>query len=193
MKKVLFFLFMAIMVTSCQTSEPNVNSAADLSIESAKDNQCIQCTQRIQASLAICLQQAGNDQNKIRACNAKAASDWTTQCSAICKPALPTNEKAMNIEIGETTQATKTDKPADKSIHLVSALDDGTVIKERCSGSGHLRKITVNGVCYSQMCCGGEWKFFYWDRNGRRDWCTCNLGESWTVNCDGNNWIVGCR
>ena len=184
---------MAAIITSCQKNESRVSNTADLSIESAKDNQCIQCTQRIQASLAACLQQAGNDPKKVRACHEKAASDWTAQCSAICKPVSPTNEKGLNIEIGEITQATKTDKPADKSIQLVSTLDDGITIKERCSTSGHLRKITVNGVCYSQMCCGGEWKFFSWDRNGRRYWCTCNLGENWTVNCDGNNWIINCR
>lgn len=99
----------------------------------------------------------------------------------------------MKIEISATTQAERTDQPADPEVKSTDTNDQGVTMKEACSSNGHLRKITVNGQCYSQMCCGGQWMFFYKDTPNGRVWCTCNLGQSWTVNCSGNNWIINCR
>lgn len=76
------------MFASCQRDNPSILQNGSFQIESAKENPCILCTQRIQAELAVCLQNAGNDQAKIKACNAKASSDWVAQCSAICKPSI---------------------------------------------------------------------------------------------------------
>jgi hypothetical protein len=93
------------------------------------------------------------------------------------------------LEISKPIQAEKTDKPADKDVQSAETNDQGLTIKEACSGSGWIRRITYNGTCYVQMCCGGQW--FFWHRGNV--WCTCNLGESWTVNCNGNNYIIPCR
>ena len=71
----------------------------------------------------------------------------------------------------------------------VEGLPDGLQMKTEGCSSGHIQRVVVNGVCYVQMCCGGQW--LYWHKGDV--WCTCNLGQSWTVNCDGNNWIIPCR
>jgi len=186
-------MLLAIMLfASCQHAANERMNKEDFEISSAMDNPCIQCTQQVQIELASCLHSAGSDQSKKDACNTKAAKDWTEKCGAICKPSIETSND-LTIEIGAPTNAEKSSKSVDSDVKMTSAIDGGVALKETCSGSGHLRKITVNGVCYSQMCCGGQWMFFYKDVGGKRVWCTCNLGESWTVSCDGNNWIVGCR
>jgi hypothetical protein len=101
--------------------------------------------------------------------------------------------QALKIEIGKISRAEKTDRPADPDVKSTAENDFGVSIAEACSDSGHIRSITVNGQCYKQMCCGGQWLFYYKDVGGRRIWCTCNLGESWTINCSGNTWILPCR
>lgn len=189
--KNLLVIFVVILFASCQQGNENLKSSEN-EISTAMDNPCIQCTQRIQTQLASCLQSAGSDHAKIEACKAQAARDWTAQCSAICKPAA-SNTNAIEIEIGQIKQAEKTTSPNDKDIKMVASIDGAVNIKEACSGSGHIRTVTINGVCYASMCCGGQWMYFYKDIGGKRVWCTCSLGESWTVNCDGNNWIIGCR
>lgn len=98
----------------------------------------------------------------------------------------------IKIEISAISRAVKTDQPADPDVKSTPTTDDGLTIKDSCSDSGHIRKITVNGMCYVQMCCGGQWLFWYKDIGGKRVWCTCNLGQSWNVNCAGNNYIIGC-
>lgn len=98
----------------------------------------------------------------------------------------------MNIDVSSTRMAEKTDKPADPDVFSTPTNDQGLTIKEACGTSGHLRTITVNGVCYNQMCCGGQWLFWYKDTANGKLWCTCNLNQSWTVNCSGNNWIIRC-
>ena len=100
---------------------------------------------------------------------------------------------SINIEISAISMAEKTDQPADPDIRSTDTNDQGVTIKDACSTNGHIRKITVNGVCYVQMCCGGLWQYWYKDTSSGRVWCTCNLGQSWTFNCSGNNWIISCR
>lgn len=96
---------------------------------------------------------------------------------------------AIEIEISSSTMAERTDQSADPDVASTDTNDQGVKIKDACTTNGHIRKVTVNGVCYVQMCCGGQW--LYWRKGDV--WCTCNLGESWTVNCSGNNWIISCR
>jgi len=84
--KNLIIAFIAILFASCQQKGNENLKSSDNEISSAMENPCIQCTQRIQVQLASCLQSAGSDQAKIEACKAKAARDWTSQCSAICRP-----------------------------------------------------------------------------------------------------------
>src|SRR5262249_20286689 len=36
---------------------------------------------------------------------------------------------------------------------------------ENCPQDGWIRKKYYNGVCYCQMCCGGQWQYFVW-KNG---------------------------
>ena len=188
MRKLIYLIAVVLTITSCQQNSSN----SELAKIDAADNACIECTQKVQAQLAACLKSAGSDQAKIQACNSQASKDWVAKCSAICKPGIDKFSE-MEIQIGETRQAEKTNKPADGTVHMVASIDGGVVVKEPCSGNGHIRTITVNGRCYSQMCCGGQWMFFYQDRGRQRVWCTCNLSESWTVNCNGNNWIISCR
>ncbi len=187
----LSIIILILFFYSCEQENKESRKKTENEISTASENACIQCTQKIQAQLASCIKKAGNDQKKIDECNAQAAKDWTNQCSALCKPGLTTSN-SLEIEIGEIKQAEKTNKPADKNIKMVESIDGGVTIKEACSGNGHIRKVTVNGVCYLSMCCGGQWVYFYKDVAGKRIWCTCALGESWTVNCNGNNWIIGC-
>jgi hypothetical protein len=94
----------------------------------------------------------------------------------------------MRIEIEHLGEAQRTDQPADPGVVSSPTNDKNIEIRETCT-AGHIRRITVDGICYVQMCCGGQWLF--WHRGNT--WCTCNLGQSWTVNCDGNNWIIPCR
>ncbi|RPH29307.1 hypothetical protein EHN07_06565 [Buttiauxella warmboldiae] len=100
---------------------------------------------------------------------------------------------SMDIEISSTVQAEKTDLPVDPDVYSTVTNDQDVTIKDSCSSNGSLRRITINGQCYAQMCCGGQWMYFYKDTPNGRLWCTCNLGQSWTVNCAGNNWIINCR
>ncbi len=100
---------------------------------------------------------------------------------------------SVKIEIAPSRQAEKTDKPADEGVKLIGTNDQGVSVEEACGGSGMIRRITVNGVCYAQLCCGGQWQFVYKDTTNGRIWCTCNLGQSWTVACAGANYIVPCR
>jgi hypothetical protein len=53
---------------------------------------------------------------------------------------------------------------------------------------GHIRSVTVNGVCYCQMCCGGQWVYFCYS-NGQ---CVRCSDRPVTVNCAGKNWILDC-
>jgi hypothetical protein len=84
-------------------------------------------------------------------------------------------------------------KQINPQIHATTQADHDIEILEACSTTGHIRRITVNGICYSQMCCGGQWQYFYKDTPSGRVWCTCNLGQTWNVNCSGNTWMVNCQ
>lgn len=61
---------------------------AQIKLDSGDENPCIECTQKIQVELASCLQAAGTNQEKKAKCNAKASSDWTQKCRAICTPSV---------------------------------------------------------------------------------------------------------
>jgi hypothetical protein len=65
--------------------------------------------------------------------------------------------------------------------------NDADAIATACS-NGHIRRKTVNGKCYCQMCCGGSWKYFCWS-NGT---CVTCAHSPQTVNCGGNRWILDC-
>ena len=62
--KNLIIAFIAILFASCQQKGNENLKSSDNEISSAMENPCIQCTQRIQAQLASCLQSAGSDQFK---------------------------------------------------------------------------------------------------------------------------------
>ena len=104
--------------------------------------------------------------------------------------------KGGNCGCGNTTHkgatvqmlgmAEKTDKPADPSITTRPDTGPGSEIRAECS-DGHLRRITYNGVCYCQMCCGGKWVYFCY-QDGTCVQCPGGI----TVNCAGNNWILSC-
>lgn len=94
MKQILI-LFITILFVSCQQNNQDSNSIDKLKIESALENPCIECTQKIQTELALCLKNAGSDQEKIRQCNSKASTDWVNKCKALCNPRIETiNEQA---------------------------------------------------------------------------------------------------
>jgi hypothetical protein len=109
------------------------------------------------------------------------------------QPTPAAKSENINIEIAEATKAEETTKQPDPDVKSRATNDKGISIREACSGSGQVRKVTVNGVCYAQMCCGGQWLFWVKTVNGREVWCTCNLNETWTVNCDGKNLLISCR
>ena len=81
--------------------------------------------------------------------------------------------------------ARRTDQEADPSI--VMRPDNGPYGIDAECADGHLRRITYNGVCYCQMCCGGGWKYFCYS-NGQCIQCPGRV----TVNCNGNNWMLSC-
>ncbi len=64
---------------------------------------------------------------------------------------------------------------------------DPDAVSTRCT-DGHIRRKTVDGICYCQMCCGGGWKYFCWD-NGE---CVKCSDSPVTVNCSGQNRILSC-
>lgn len=99
----------------------------------------------------------------------------------------------MTIEISATSMAEKTDEPADPDVKSTTTNDEGVTFVEPCGTDGQVRQTTVDGICYVQMCCGGQWLFWYKDVGNTRVWCTCTLGETWNVNCAGNTWMIGCR
>ena len=85
MKKVLILL-MVFCFASCEQKTQNNLSVEKLQIQTALDNPCIECTEKVRAELAVCLKNAGSDKEKIRQCEAKASADWVSQCKAICNP-----------------------------------------------------------------------------------------------------------
>jgi hypothetical protein len=184
--KQLLVLLAVLMLTACQ---PRNSENPDVVIDSAKENPCIECTKKIQNECIACLAKAGSDVAKQEACKKKASEDWTAKCSLLCKPP---KEVPITIEIGSSREAEKTNKPADKTIQMVDFIEGLPILKDACT-NGHVRTITVNNTCYNQMCCGGSWKYFVKKVDGKDVYCTCKLGESWTVNCDGNNYIIGCQ
>jgi hypothetical protein len=184
-------LLAVLFFVSCQQKSSETN---DLVIDSAKENPCIECTKKVRNECLACLAKAGSDQAKIDACNAKASKDWTEKCSLICKPMdNATILDSLTIEIGEAREAEKTKNAVDPTIRMTDRINGLPRVVESCSSAGFLRTITINNVCYSQMCCGGKWMFFYKEKDGRKIYCTCELGESWTVNCDGNAFIINCN
>lgn len=81
--------------------------------------------------------------------------------------------------------AEKTNAEANKDITI--KVDEDEVGLSECT-NGHLRRKTVNGVCYCQMCCNGQWVYFCWPDGS----CfRCGMTPI-TVNCGGNNWILSC-
>lgn len=82
--------------------------------------------------------------------------------------------------------AKETDKPGDPSITTRPDNGPDGISAAGCS-DGHLRRVTVNGVCYCQMCCGGQWLYFCYS-NGQCIQCPGGV----TVNCNGRNWILSC-
>ncbi|HEX9928928.1 MAG TPA: hypothetical protein VGB02_10380 [Pyrinomonadaceae bacterium] len=82
--------------------------------------------------------------------------------------------------------AEKTDQEADPNITTKIDDTDRGAAPMACT-DGHLRRVTVNGVCYCQMCCGGQWVYFCYS-NGQCIQCPGRV----TVNCAGNNWILSC-
>lgn len=82
--------------------------------------------------------------------------------------------------------AQKTDSEPTVGISMRQDPDADAAATERFS-NGHIRRKTVNGVCYCQMYCNG-WQYFCWD-NGR---CVQCSDRPVTVNCAGNNWILDC-
>ena len=98
-------------------------------------------------------------------------------------------EAKFVIEVSAPVKAEKTDRPDDPEVKSTPTIE-GVTIKEACSQTGWIRSITVNGRCYKQMCCNGQWLYYYKDTPQGRVWCTCDLGQSWTV-CGG--YILPCR
>jgi hypothetical protein len=87
-------------------------------------------------------------------------------------------------------KAKQTKKPVKDGVEAKAAID-GTKehVAEACSGSGWIRSVNVNGGCYKQMCCGGQWNYY----TIGAQYCTCNLGQSWNISCDGHTNILPCR
>jgi hypothetical protein len=94
---------------------------------------------------------------------------------------------AVRGQIEMIGSAKETDGPADPTITTrPDTGPDGMNMLADCT-DGHLRRVTVNGVCYCQMCCGGQWVYFCYS-NGQCIRCPGGV----TVNCAGKNWILSC-
>lgn len=102
----------------------------------------------------------------------------------------------QEVEIEIHGVAEKTDAPADEGIFTEIDLEpmhdiaEDDISAKSCT-NGHIRRKRYKGVCYCQMCCGGNWLYFYKVINGKRKYLTCG-GGAWTVNCSGNRWILQC-
>ncbi len=59
---------------------------------------------------------------------------------------------------------------------------------ENCPQDGNTRKKWYNGVCYCQMCCGGQWVDFCYSSGN----CIRCGDAAVTVNCNGSNRILHC-
>lgn len=100
---------------------------------------------------------------------------------------------AFKIHVGTPVKAQRSDRAADSDVQAVEAGPEGLTFTSESCENGWLRRITVNGVCYGQMCCNNTWWYYYRDTPNGRVWCTCNLGQSWSVNCSGETYFVACR
>jgi hypothetical protein len=78
-----------------------------------------------------------------------------------------------------------TTEPADPTITMKPDTDADA--REACSVEGMTRAKYVDGVCYCQMCCGGQWNYFCYD-NGYCIHCPGGV----TVNCNGTNRQLKC-
>ena len=91
MKQLSFLFIVALLFVRCGNQDnSDLSKNGSIQIESAADNPCIKCTERLQLELAVCLKNAGTNEEKKRKCNKDAAEKWTRECKALCIPP-PTN------------------------------------------------------------------------------------------------------
>lgn len=93
-------------------------------------------------------------------------------------------------------QARETDQPAtagfiaEKDVEPHHGKTTEEIKALQCS-SGHLRRKTVNGICYCQMCCNGEWYYYYWETPTGRDYQNCGEGAR-NVTCNDRTYMISC-
>jgi hypothetical protein len=87
--------------------------------------------------------------------------------------------------------AEKSNNPPDAGVQSEPGSIPGDAVRVTGGTDGHMRSINVNGVCYCQMSCGGQWLYFYKVINGNRVYLQCGQ-PGWTVPCAGNSWILRC-
>ncbi len=90
----------------------------------------------------------------------------------------------------------KTDDVATQGVTLSKTLpgmpDTDLSTFDACTGSGHLRSVNVNGTCFCQICCGGQWQYvIYTGTDGKQYGQTCGM-NGLTVSCDGHSYISRC-
>jgi len=67
-------------------------------------------------------------------------------------------------------------------------LDSGPLASDICS-NGSARKVNINGVCYCQICCGGQW---YYVKRNDGSFVKCGDGNQLFNDCNGNQQILSC-
>jgi len=91
----------------------------------------------------------------------------------------------INVKAGGKPKVSPTEKQSGEVCSLVP--DSGPLATAPCTENA-ARKVTLNGICYCQVCCGGQWLYV---RRSNGTFVKCGDGNQ-LYECNGNYFILTC-